>query len=350
MASPALCASYAAGVVCCCRDGGAHLLTPDVRRGLFTTARRRRRRHRGRHLPATRAAAHPDVGRRCRCCPWPCSASLADTELAVAAAAARAGSTADDLLVVDGPLPRAPAPAAARSASSRRHRSDYLPPRARRGGRRAAAPGSAPRCSGSAARGSGITWYLRLPCRAGRAVGRGGAGGVRRGPARRRGGVALAASSQVTLPRYASTEYKDSRAPQNLYPIAGLERALRRRLGEPARALPGAAPRRGGLSGYRMTERSRTPPVAGTSALAGRPPPSAAARRPGARWPAARPARPARVVRRGRCGAAGAARRRPRGLASGAPAPGPRAELVERPAGTPAKPTMRIPCGSEVRP
>ena len=56
--------------------------------------------------------------------------------------------------------------------------------------------------------------------------------------------VGLAALSQVTLVRYASTEYKDSRAPQNLYPIAGLERALRRRLGEPGllyRALRRAA-------------------------------------------------------------------------------------------------------------
>ena len=44
--------------------------------------------------------------------------------------------------------------------------------------------------------------------------------------------VALAATSQATLPRYASAEYKDSRAPQNLYPIAGLEDALRRRLGD----------------------------------------------------------------------------------------------------------------------
>jgi hypothetical protein len=34
------------------------------------------------------------------------------------------------------------------------------------------------------------------------------------------------------LPRYASAEYKDTRAPQNLYPIAGLERELRRRLGD----------------------------------------------------------------------------------------------------------------------
>ncbi|MBV9922049.1 MAG: hypothetical protein JOY78_14510, partial [Pseudonocardia sp.] len=56
--------------------------------------------------------------------------------------------------------------------------------------------------------------------------------------------VALADLTQVTLVRCASTEYKASRAPQNLYPIAGLERGLRRRLGEPAllyRALRAAA-------------------------------------------------------------------------------------------------------------
>ena len=39
--------------------------------------------------------------------------------------------------------------------------------------------------------------------------------------------------SQRALGRFASVAYKDSRAPQNLYPIAGLERELRRRLGDP---------------------------------------------------------------------------------------------------------------------
>ena len=43
--------------------------------------------------------------------------------------------------------------------------------------------------------------------------------------------IGLADLSQTVLPRFASVEYKDSRAPQNLYPIAGLERELRRRLG-----------------------------------------------------------------------------------------------------------------------
>jgi len=43
----------------------------------------------------------------------------------------------------------------------------------------------------------------------------------------------LAAVSQKCLERFASAAYKDARAPQNLYPIAGLERELRRRLGDP---------------------------------------------------------------------------------------------------------------------
>jgi hypothetical protein len=44
--------------------------------------------------------------------------------------------------------------------------------------------------------------------------------------------VALADRSAVTLPRFASTAYKDPRAPQNLVPIAGLERRLRAMLGD----------------------------------------------------------------------------------------------------------------------
>jgi hypothetical protein len=36
----------------------------------------------------------------------------------------------------------------------------------------------------------------------------------------------------VTLPRFASVPYKDPRAPQNLVPIAGLERRLRSLLGD----------------------------------------------------------------------------------------------------------------------
>jgi hypothetical protein len=44
--------------------------------------------------------------------------------------------------------------------------------------------------------------------------------------------VALVDEVGAALPRFASQPHKDTRAPQNLYPIAGLERELRRRLGD----------------------------------------------------------------------------------------------------------------------
>ena len=54
----------------------------------------------------------------------------------------------------------------------------------------------------------------------------------------------LADHVTATLPRFASQPHNDPRAPQNLHPIAGLERELRHRLGHPAvmdRALRRAA-------------------------------------------------------------------------------------------------------------
>jgi hypothetical protein len=244
-ASPALCASYAAGVVCCCPDQGAHLVTADVRRGLFTTA------DDGADL-VTAAGRYETVKTETRT-PETAGVSLmqllslalqrglATVELEVAEQARTGHSTADDLLVVDGPLherhrlPRA-------IGFVKTHRSEYLPERlvgvvaALRAGQRT------PMFRVNS-RFEVYTWYLRLPC----APGAPWAGVVRVDcsadlPASE--AAALAATSQVTLGRYASTEYKDSRAPQNLYPIGGLERALRRRLGEPGllyRALRRAA-------------------------------------------------------------------------------------------------------------
>ena len=56
----------------------------------------------------------------------------------------------------------------------------------------------------------------------------------------------LADVTTAVLPRFASVLHKDPRAPQNLFPIAGLERQLRHRLGDPIlvqRALLAAADR-----------------------------------------------------------------------------------------------------------
>jgi hypothetical protein len=234
-ASPALCASYAAGAVCCCRDGGAHLLRPEIRRGLFTTSadaidvgtsagtyRGIRVEAGGRVDPAQAlsAAVQKDMG---------------EAELLVAASARDGHGTGHDLLVVDGPLrgrqhlPRA-------LGFVKTHGRRYLPAEVGgvvaelRAGQRT--PVFRMGSSGSESMIARYSWYLRLPC---------GPGAPWAGVARVEcsaelpvaQAVVLADTSQVTLPRFASTEYKDSRAPQNLYPIAGLERALRHRLGEP---------------------------------------------------------------------------------------------------------------------
>ncbi len=240
-ATPALCASYAAGVVCCCRDGGAHVVTADVRRGLFTTVEDGSDVVTGAGTyRANRTATRSDVAPM-QVLSLALQRELADAEQTAAERARADHGTDDDLLVVDGPLhDRGHLPRAIGFVKS--HRSEYLPERLVPivG---ALATGQRTPVFRVGSRYEVYTWYLRLPC----APGAPWAGVVRVDcsaelPAPE--AAALAALSQTTLVRYASTEYKDSRAPQNLYPIAGLERALRRRLGEPGvlyRALRRAA-------------------------------------------------------------------------------------------------------------
>ncbi|MHC8507147.1 hypothetical protein HF519_11815 [Pseudonocardia bannensis] len=239
-ASPGLCASYAAGVVCCC-DDGAHLAAVDVRRGLFTTAA---------HAVdvattagiyrASLAEARPDIA-PAQALSLALQSRLADVEITTAVAARSGLSTPDDLLVVDGPLRgRQHLPRALGYIKS--HRSEYLP--ARLSGL-VATLGAGQRTPvfllGSS--WDRYTWYLRLPC----APGAPWAGIVRLECSATLTGeaaIAMAWLSQATLCRYASEGYKDARAPQNLYPIAGLERQLRRRLGDAGllyRALRAAA-------------------------------------------------------------------------------------------------------------
>jgi hypothetical protein len=78
---------------------------------------------------------------------------------------------------------------------------------------------------------SRYTWYLKLPGGAGHSW----AGVVRceaSNSLRPKEAIDFADFVSATLPRFASEQHKDPRAPQNLYPIAGLERELRRRLGD----------------------------------------------------------------------------------------------------------------------
>ncbi len=75
------------------------------------------------------------------------------------------------------------------------------------------------------------SWYMRLPGPKSHSM-----SGVVRVELPGLGDVSCAAerADQITaaLPRFASEAHKDARSPQNLYPIAGLERELRRRLGD----------------------------------------------------------------------------------------------------------------------
>lgn len=227
-----ICASYAAGVVCCCA-GQAHVIATEVRRGIFSPAEHAvdLRTPMGTYsaaFTATRAGT-----------PLPVALSsalqqrLADVEVttAVAARSALTGhvDSRDDLLVIDGPLRgRTPLPRTVGFIKS--HQSEYLPPeRNRLVGQ--LKPSQRTPVFGMGSSWDRYSWYLRLPCDPGAPW----AGIVRLEAAAdlpKPHAIELANLTQAILPRYASTEYKDARAPQNLYPIAGLERDLRHRLGD----------------------------------------------------------------------------------------------------------------------
>ena len=268
-ATEALCASYAAGVVCCCA-AGAHVVAAELRRGLFSVAahasdiRTRAGGYRAYHVTTGRAgvpvlaALSQSLQRRLaeveviaaaqargapasKQKPVPVILSealqgrLRDVEVvtAVEARAAIAGHgvpEGGDLLVIDGPLRgRQHLPRALGYIKS--HRTTYLPPELNAMVGRLT-PGQRTPAFLMGTSWDRHSWYLRLP---GPAVAP-WAGVVRvECPADLTAAevTRLAGLSQRVLGRFASTAYKDSRAPQNLYPIAGLERELRRRLGDP---------------------------------------------------------------------------------------------------------------------
>ena len=244
----ALCASYAAGVVCCCA-AGAHLVASERRRGLFSVAPHasdivtRAGGYKAHHVRIKRAGApvmaalSQSLQRR-----------LAEVEVDVAKAARDAAGPAltgntggaapsghprestSDLLIVDGPLlGRQHLPRALGYIKS--HHATYLPPdlNAVVG---ALTPGQRTPAFLMGTSWDRHSWYLRLP---------GPKGAPWSGVVRIECPATLpveevtrlAGLSQRCLGRFASAAYKDSRAPQNLYPIAGLERELRRRLGDP---------------------------------------------------------------------------------------------------------------------
>jgi hypothetical protein len=230
-----ICASYAAGAVR--SNGEATIPVAEVRRGLFCCAE-------GADDVVT---AHGTFGLRATPADDPDTLSLAlqrqmgDLEVAVAQSARLDAGHPVEPIVVDGPLRQHRLLSGAIGYIKTLH-SSYGPPIVLEVAGRLDAGQRTPLF----VVGEGFTrwsWYLRLPgerthplagivrCEAAADLPVGDA-------------AALADTATVSLPRYASRPHKDTRAPQNLYPIAGLERDLRRRLGDAAllqRALRRAA-------------------------------------------------------------------------------------------------------------
>lgn len=212
-----LAASYAAGAVR--SNGSARIVDTRVDRGLFTSA----------SPTAAIITRHGEYGVRATTGQSPeelwlgIQQRMGELEGQVAA-----GQEDAELVVVDGPLSHHRHIVSAVGYVKREH-VEYLPAELwdiKYGlgvGRRTP-------LFLTTSRFSRYSWYMRL------ATGQGAAEGLVRCEVSADMDVAaavrLADRITVTLPRYASAPHKDPRAPENLYPIAGLERELRRRLGD----------------------------------------------------------------------------------------------------------------------
>jgi hypothetical protein len=222
-----LAASYAAGVVRCdLRRGIAELAGARVARGLFTASPSAGDVVAG----SVRYAVHRIDGTgEASKLPAAVQGPLTALEIEVSAAARDAGSDGADLLVVDGPLRnRRQLPRTIGYVKTQQKQ--YLPA-ALTPVVTSLRPGQRTPVFRLGTVWGGWSWYLRLP---------GGSGAPWAGIVRIEcspelpvaEAIGLAELSAATLPPFASSSYKDPRAPQNLMPIAGLERRLRGLLGD----------------------------------------------------------------------------------------------------------------------
>jgi hypothetical protein len=233
---PGVCASYAAGAVSCAEGEPATIVHTEVARGMFSASAHAgpiETRH-GTYGAQMAGGSDPEAL-------WRALQGRMERLEVAAAEAARAVSDARAVVVVDGPLRgRGHVPGAIGVVKT--HGVAYLPPELHRVVGRLAPGERTPAFTIGGGFGR-HSWYLRLP---------GGADAPWAGVVRvecaadvePRAVVVLADRLSALLPRYASEPYKDPRAPQNLYPIGGLERDLRHRLGDPSvmyRALRTAA-------------------------------------------------------------------------------------------------------------
>lgn len=217
---PGLLASWAAGAVRC--DGAATIRRCEVRRGLFSAG-------------AQRHGLQTDVG------PFAACAAPSDTDAglrnalqaamrAMELTIARDVATAGDLVFLDGPV-RGRADGRMVGYVKTQHVA-YLPDALIGVLARLAPAQRTPLFVTSSHNWRHWSWYVRLPgdvAHPWEAIVRCETphDGVTLPAA-----VALADEVSVTLPRFASRPHRDVRAPQNLYPIGGLEHHLRHRLGD----------------------------------------------------------------------------------------------------------------------
>jgi hypothetical protein len=221
--APGIAASYAAGLVCL--NGSAQIADAVVERGLFTSAA-------DATGIETRYAAYPAwkaAGPGMDKLSLALQQRLAAAEEQLALLFRKQHPDADDLLFVDGPL-RGRTHLDRTIGYIKTHHTSYLPPP------QAAVVSSLQPGQRTPAFTMGTSWrrnswYLRLPGSS---------------PAPWSGVVRLECSAELPvpqviqladcslslLPALASSPHKDPRAPQNLVPIGGLERELRRRLGD----------------------------------------------------------------------------------------------------------------------
>lgn len=216
---PGVCATVAAGVVRCA-DRSAEVTALEVRHGVYATA----------------AGAGPIVTSHATYDLVPCTGdSPEDLYLGVhrrmTALEAEVSATVSDceLVVFDGPLRGRERPDGVGYVKTQHVR--YLP-EDRQDVLGQLGDGQRSPVFLIGGRFTRYSWYLRLPGPRVHPL-----SGVVRcelpglGPAAE--AVVRAAGTCVTLCRFASAPHRESRAPQNLTPIAGLEARLRARLGDP---------------------------------------------------------------------------------------------------------------------
>jgi hypothetical protein len=229
-----LAASLAAGVVAC--DTAARVADVAVERALFTAAPRAAGIKTSAGSYPVRPAAGPGYDKLSLALQQRLSALEVDLALAVR----QTRREADDLLVVDGPL-RGRVHLDRTVGYIKTHHASYLPPvQAAVVG--ALGPGQRTPAFTMGTSWRRNSWYLQLPPDGNRAsAGLASASGAPwAGVVRIECPADLPASrvseladlTALVLPPLASAPHKDPRAPQNLVPIGGLERELRRRLGD----------------------------------------------------------------------------------------------------------------------